>query len=590
MWLWILDISINNKFLLSQGELEFLGDKLLEGGQLCELNNGINYKEVRRLDTGHTVVRFYFITRCFSDYVQSVLEELKKFLPDIIIMNSCVWDLHRYGPHGLAAFRQNLLKLMIAMKDNLESNTLVIWNSALPVAKKCKGGLFLPFFETIPSRDIVEANYYARDLIGSYGHIFLDLHKIFSVQLHNRAADGIHWNHLAHRRISDLLLSQISQSWHVPLPSHFPTLHPAEAKSENLVTFFRKGMFASSFSGSSGFPGYVLNEDMLCSNQYRGIGRSSSSFDLAGGISAIGKPEKVAEEDYRNRFSKFSGLALNKQCNLGTSSPCNRQTESSRSKAEVEVTASPPQNGLHNTKSEDTKKPDDSISAAAQSNAVVKREPLLPTPESANCVKVKMEPADKLDMKQYGESLVAQGMCKIEVKAEKGNDNQTAGGKNAEEHDTSSSSSTTIKGIKRKHEHFQKPQLPGLVRTDYQRQAKRPKYDNPNINNLHPIRAVALAQINQAHCQSNQYRPSAPAGAVRRYHPYAFHYHPQYQRRVPWLPLYSQPGTLAAAFRPTVARYSYGQPSWRISGSSQPLYPYQDLERLMARHYYNRYY
>ncbi|XP_031567335.1 uncharacterized protein LOC116302242 [Actinia tenebrosa] len=36
---------LTNQHLKTKGELEFLGDKLLEGGQLGEMKNGINYRE-----------------------------------------------------------------------------------------------------------------------------------------------------------------------------------------------------------------------------------------------------------------------------------------------------------------------------------------------------------------------------------------------------------------------------------------------------------------------------------------------------------------------------------------------------------------
>lgn len=190
----------------------------MTGGQLAEMTNGKNYRETRTYESGHTVVKFYFVTRCFSEHVQSLLDEMKEFQPHVIIMNSCLWDLHRYGPHGLAAFKVNLGKLVFALNSTLKSDSVFIWNATLPLASKCKGGFLLPLFDTIPSREIVEANFFARNLMSSSKRVFLDLHGIFSLQLHHRAHDGVHWDKIAHRRITNLILTELSHLWNISLP------------------------------------------------------------------------------------------------------------------------------------------------------------------------------------------------------------------------------------------------------------------------------------------------------------------------------------------------------------------------------------
>lgn len=83
-----------------QGELSFEQDKLVAGGQLGELHNGTQYREVRQFcsGSGHHLVRFYFLTRVYSEYLEGVLEELTYGpAPDLVIINSCLWDLSRLG-------------------------------------------------------------------------------------------------------------------------------------------------------------------------------------------------------------------------------------------------------------------------------------------------------------------------------------------------------------------------------------------------------------------------------------------------------------------------------------------------------------
>lgn len=70
----------------------------MAGGQLGELHNGTQYREVRQFcsGSGHHLVRFYFLTRVYSEYLEGVLEELTYGpAPDLVIINSCLWDLSR---------------------------------------------------------------------------------------------------------------------------------------------------------------------------------------------------------------------------------------------------------------------------------------------------------------------------------------------------------------------------------------------------------------------------------------------------------------------------------------------------------------
>ena len=83
---------------VGQEELSFEQDQLVAGGQLGELHNGTQYREVRQFcsGSGHHLVRFYFLTRVYSEYLEGVLEELTYGpAPDLVIINSCLWDLSR---------------------------------------------------------------------------------------------------------------------------------------------------------------------------------------------------------------------------------------------------------------------------------------------------------------------------------------------------------------------------------------------------------------------------------------------------------------------------------------------------------------
>jgi len=83
---------------VQQGELTFLGDELIEGGQKGEMTNGKNYTEVRQYHDPSYLMRFYFVTRVYSPYMESVIADLviDDQQPDIIILSSCLWDITRY--------------------------------------------------------------------------------------------------------------------------------------------------------------------------------------------------------------------------------------------------------------------------------------------------------------------------------------------------------------------------------------------------------------------------------------------------------------------------------------------------------------
>ena len=80
----------------TQGEKSFEGDKLIEGGTFGEMSNGVHYREVRQYQTDYHLARFYFVTRCYSSYFESILADLaKEPKPDVVLLNSCLWDISR---------------------------------------------------------------------------------------------------------------------------------------------------------------------------------------------------------------------------------------------------------------------------------------------------------------------------------------------------------------------------------------------------------------------------------------------------------------------------------------------------------------
>ncbi|KAF5924869.1 hypothetical protein HPG69_008541 [Diceros bicornis minor] len=133
--------------LKAKGELSFEQDQLVAGGQLGELHNGTQYREVRQFcsGSGHHLVRFYFLTRVYSEYLEGVLEELTYGpAPDLVIINSCLWDLSRYGRCSMESYRENLERVFVRMDQVLPDSCLLVWNMAMPLGERVTGGFLLP--------------------------------------------------------------------------------------------------------------------------------------------------------------------------------------------------------------------------------------------------------------------------------------------------------------------------------------------------------------------------------------------------------------------------------------------------------------
>lgn len=89
-------LAFNGSLSVVQGEFSFEQDSLVEGGRSGPMTNGTEYREVRQYRSDHHLLRFYFLTRIYSQYMESILEDFRQGLkPDVIIISSCVWDITR---------------------------------------------------------------------------------------------------------------------------------------------------------------------------------------------------------------------------------------------------------------------------------------------------------------------------------------------------------------------------------------------------------------------------------------------------------------------------------------------------------------
>ncbi|KAL4006474.1 solute carrier family 27 (fatty acid transporter), member 2 [Sarotherodon galilaeus] len=222
--------------LRSKGEMSFEQDCLVEGGCLGQMHNGTEYKEVRQFQSAHHLVRFYFVTRIYSRYMKSILEDFRHGLkPDLVFVNSCVWDISRYNCSWVDDYKENLHRFFDELREALPEETLVVWNLTMPLGERIKGGFLVPEIEHKAPQlryDVIEANFYSGTLADAYGMDVLDLHFQFRFSLHHRMKDGVHWNAVAHRKITSLLLQHAAEAWGVILPCPVTVYEHTEVAEE----------------------------------------------------------------------------------------------------------------------------------------------------------------------------------------------------------------------------------------------------------------------------------------------------------------------------------------------------------------------
>ncbi|XP_045708291.1 PC-esterase domain-containing protein 1A-like [Phyllostomus hastatus] len=221
------DCLLSTNQLKAKGELTFEGDILLEGGRWGRMHNGTHYREVRQFRSSHHLVRFYFLTRVYSSYLVDVLEELRRgeHAPDVVVINSCLWDLSRYGQDFRSGYREDLESLFRHLGEVLPASCLLVWHTAMPVAEVVSGGFLLPEHQLRGAHlreDVIEANFYSSVEASRHGFDVLDLHFHFRHAGQHRHRDGVHWDERAHRHLSQLLLAHVADAWGVELPRRYP--------------------------------------------------------------------------------------------------------------------------------------------------------------------------------------------------------------------------------------------------------------------------------------------------------------------------------------------------------------------------------
>ncbi|KAF2888236.1 hypothetical protein ILUMI_17937 [Ignelater luminosus] len=198
-----------------KNEISYAGDIRVSNGHI---HGGRNYEEVREYNKD-PYIKFQFITRLnLPSFVNAVKEFPKD--PDILVINSCVWDLSRWGSDGVSQFKENIIETFILLRSALP-NTHIIWLTTFPINFNCKGGFLteeIKFIRNMLPYHVVFANKYASEIANFFNLDVLDLHYHFRFLSNHHSEDGIHWDSIAIRYATNLLLTHIGLLLDASLP------------------------------------------------------------------------------------------------------------------------------------------------------------------------------------------------------------------------------------------------------------------------------------------------------------------------------------------------------------------------------------
>ncbi|UJR29051.1 hypothetical protein I4U23_010266 [Adineta vaga] len=197
------------------------GDTLLEGGVYKSLASGIEYEEKRIFLANIFLVKFIFLTRCLNDVVTRTFDEFQRDTekPDLVVINSTLWDISRYGANGEADFKRNLPICFDELRAATSPTTIILWLTALPISAEPSAAVFDEKYRPENKywrTQFLHINAYSAELAKKKNCEVLDVHYLFRQHPDLRDTDGCHWNSHGHRLITSFIAQTVSLIWHVP--------------------------------------------------------------------------------------------------------------------------------------------------------------------------------------------------------------------------------------------------------------------------------------------------------------------------------------------------------------------------------------
>ena len=89
-----------------------------------ELGRTYTENRTRYFENEDILLVFGFITRCYDRKVRNLIldfqDQFKSF--DVIMINSALWDINRWGPNGIKHFKSNIFELLNHLKKDISKS------------------------------------------------------------------------------------------------------------------------------------------------------------------------------------------------------------------------------------------------------------------------------------------------------------------------------------------------------------------------------------------------------------------------------------------------------------------------------------
>lgn len=194
-------------------------------GSKAELNS-FSYYQLRNYvnEANNTRFDYYFMSRCFSEYVIEVFEtEIAPSKPDLVVMSCMFYDMskHHYGHEAGKMYLENLYRL----KHTVERLGIkFLWRETTPLGEEAYGGFMQrkkqcndTLGRVVKLReDIPIYCKYLEEFWTSHNFEYLAVHDYFKSFPEEREKDDIHWKPFAHRVLSFMTLTKFRRMWGIP--------------------------------------------------------------------------------------------------------------------------------------------------------------------------------------------------------------------------------------------------------------------------------------------------------------------------------------------------------------------------------------
>lgn len=184
---WLLEYGslVSQSSLQTKNEMSHANDRKFTNG---ELHSGRDYEEGREYRSCGVYIKYVFITRINADNLFACFEDDADF-PDFVVINSCVWDVSRWGPNGVEQYQEGLGETLQVFHEVLPKSTRVVFCTSFPISADCQGGFLseeIDFLRFLLPWHICEANAYTAQVRrGVLMPLFSEIH----IDYNNTASD-----------------------------------------------------------------------------------------------------------------------------------------------------------------------------------------------------------------------------------------------------------------------------------------------------------------------------------------------------------------------------------------------------------------